>query len=350
MQAQMNAIFNRYAQLEAASQMSDIYDAIGRMDTRLTELPMSLENLRTRGFAHAGELEERLAAFDEQWDQTRPRIESSLMSYVRQLNADLDIAQRQLSQLSAGNTMALSAAAAAVNGLEQKIGAAQHGLRSLFGGLENELFGINNTVAQIDQMLRLFEDSPEIRLNESEGPLAAVTAEWYRDGDEGPNGTLFLTDQRLLFEQNEEVKGKGGLFGLFGGDSEYVRRLLLEIPVHQIESIEHSEEGGFLGMGKKDMLDLILGSNAPVSRARFHLQGQDSAEWATFIKQTQTGEIDRDRADEYADEVEEAEALVFPTQCPNCFAPVPTPPRGAPSAVCEFCGTVIMPIKEGSGE
>jgi hypothetical protein len=308
---------------------------------------MSLENLRTRGFAHAGELEERLATFDEQWDQTRPRIERSLMSYVQQLNSDLDIAQRQMSQLSAGNTMALSAANAAVNGLAQKIQAAQQSLRSLFGGLENELFGIDATVAQIDQMLRVFEDSPNVRLAESEGPLAAVPAEWYRDGDEGPVGTLFLTDQRLLFEQNEEVKGKGGLFGLFGGESEHVRELLLEVPVYQIERIEHSEEGGFLGMGRKDMLDLTLSADAPLSRVRFHLQGQDSAEWATFIKQTQTGEIDRDRAKAYEDEIEAAEALVFPTQCPNCFAPVPTPPRGAPSVVCDFCGTVIMPISQG---
>jgi hypothetical protein len=342
LQMQINALFDRYASLEAEAQMSDIYDAIGRMDNRLVELPMTLENLRTRGFAHAGELEERLAAFDEQWDNARPRIEQSLMGHVQQLNNDLDVAQRQVSQLSAGNTMALSAANAAVNGLAQKINAAKSGLRSLFGGLENELWTIDAQIGQIDQMLRVFEQSTEVRLGATEGPLAAVTASWLRDGDEGPAGVLYLTDQRLLFEQIEEVKS-GGLFGLFGGDTERVQRLLLEVPVYEIEEIRHSEEGGFLGMGKKDMLDLVLSNNAPVSRARFHLEGQDSADWATFIKQAQTGQLDRDRSDKYAEELERAESLVFPTQCPNCFAAVPPPPRGAPNTVCDFCGTVIMP-------
>ena len=98
-----------------------------------------------------------------------------------------------------------------------------------------------------------------------------------------------------------------------------------------------------MGMGKADILEIIFSANAPLTRGRFHLKGQDSSDWATMIKRIQTGEIDDDRADEYVDDVEDADALQFPTQCPGCFAPVPPPARGVKSVTCEFCGTVIVP-------
>jgi hypothetical protein len=347
LQAQIQGVFNRYAQLESEAQLSDVYEAIGQVDTRLTQLPLALEGLRQRGFVHGGRLEEQIAAFDEQWDNVRPRVEDSLQDHVQRLNYDMDQAEQHINRLSGGSTVSLSAAESAVNGLAQKIQAARSGVRGLFGNLEGELGQIDYNVGRIEWMLDQFDASQEVRLADTEGPLAAVEAEWMRDGDEGPDGILFLTDQRLIFEQKEEVVTKKFL-GLFKTDSETVQRLLLNVPIHEIEKVEHGEEGGFLGMGKKDMLDLVLSSNQPVSRARFHLQGQDSSDWATYIKQVQTGEINRDRDEDYVEALQQAEATAasFPTQCPNCFAPVPTPPRGAPSVVCEFCGTVIMPAAQ----
>jgi hypothetical protein len=109
--------------------------------------------------------------------------------------------------------------------------------------------------------------------------------------------------------------------------------------------MKHSEEGGFLGMGKDDILELICSANAPVSRVRLHLKGQDSSDWAGYIKRVQTGEINDDRDEDYLDEIEVVQALSgsFPTRCPNCFADVPPPPRGVTSVTCEFCGGTITP-------
>ncbi len=154
-----------------------------------------------------------------------------------------------------------------------------------------------------------------------------------------------MTDQRILFEQREEVVTKKVL-GIFKSESEKHQRLLLEAQIAEVESVSHKEEGGFLGMGKDDILELVFAATVPVSRARFHLQGQDSSDWAVMLKRVQTGEIDEDRADEYVDDLEDADAIAasFPTQCPNCLAAVPAPPRGTSSLLCEFCGTVIKPV------
>jgi hypothetical protein len=98
-------------------------------------------------------------------------------------------------------------------------------------------------------------------------------------------------------------------------------------------------------MGKADILEFVLSASAPVSRARFHLKGEESSDWAELIKQVAAGEIDEDRADEYVDEIEVAEktAVAFPETCPACFAQVSSQLRGILSINCEFCGATITP-------
>jgi hypothetical protein len=199
-------------------------------------------------------------------------------------------------------------------------------------------------------MMDWIDSSEAITLREAEGPLEAVEAEWHTDGkDEGPDGILLLTDQRLLFEQREEIVTKKK-FGLFKSESEYIQKLHLEIEVDDIDDVTDKEEGGFLGMGKADILELVLSANAPVSRARFHLKGEESSDWAEMIKNVTSGEIDNDRADEYVDDAELAEetAAAFPETCPNCYAQVPPQPRGIVTIDCEFCGAIITPISTDS--
>jgi hypothetical protein len=231
-----------------------------------------------------------------------------------------------------------------LNSLEQRVGAAETAVSNLYDGMESDLYAVQSALNRITTMLDALEESNAIQLRPTEGPLLGVKAIWQQSGDDGPEGMLFLTDQRLFFEQREEVVTKKRL-GIFKAESEMIQELRLTFEVADITAIEDKEEGGFLGMGKDDILELGFSANAPIAQARFHLKGQDSADWAAMIKRIQSGEIDSDRADEYVESLEEAQetALSFPTQCPNCYAAVPTPPRGVLTVTCEFCGTIIKP-------
>ncbi|MCP4424204.1 MAG: hypothetical protein GY803_06925 [Chloroflexi bacterium] len=343
LQAQLEAAQSRFAGLESKAQLGDVYRAIGEFDAQLIELPLALEALRRRGYVHSEQLEDRLEALEESWDDTRPRVESTLQRHVERLDKDLDKAERQVQRLRPAASV-LRTAETLLGGLEKRISGAETAVTNLYSGLESDLHTAQWDINRASVMMDALDESANIVLRETEGPLLAVKTEWRRDGDEGPEGMLFLTDQRLLFEQREEVVTKKR-FGIFKAESEMVQELLLEGEVAHIESVGHKEEGGFLGMGKDDILDIVFTADGPLSRARFHLKGQDSADWAALIKRVQTGEIDDDRAQEYMDELEEAQATAvsFPTQCPNCFAAVPTPPRGVTSAACEFCGATIVP-------
>jgi archaellum component FlaC len=338
---QIGRIQDKFERLESQAQMEDIFTAVGNIDSKLTQLPFDLEALRDRGYVHSGLLEDRLEAIDDQWDDVRPRVEKALSEQVDRLDRELDKTERQVNRLGKANVKSVDTA---VDRLGSRIAAARRALDGLYDDIENELNKIEFQLSQVEKVLDLITGSPQIRLLEAEGPLLAVTAEWQQDGDDGPEGILFLTDQRILFEQREEVVTKKR-FGLFKAESEMVQKLLVEAQVHEIEEISHKEEGGFLGMGKDDIIELVFAATAPLSRARFHLKGQDSEDWAAMINRVQSGEIDGDRSDEYMDELEAANitSASFPAQCPNCFAAVPEQPRGVTSYVCEFCGATIQP-------
>jgi hypothetical protein len=323
--------------------LSDVYSAIGQFDSQLIDLLLALEALRSRGYLHSEQLEDKLEALEARWDDVRPRVESTLQQHVSRLDQQIDEVERHVHRLRPADAP-LRTAESVLKSLEQRIQSAETAVSNLYSGMETDLYQIQADIKRASGMMDTLAESEAIQLRPTEGPLQAVKSIWLQSGDDGVEGVLFLTDQRLLFEQREEVVTKKRL-GIFKAESETIQELRLEIETADIDSVIGKEEGGFLGMGKDDILELRFSANAPLAAARFHLKGQDSDDWAAIIKRVQTGEIDEDRAEEYLDSLEEAEekALSFPSQCPNCFAAVPPPPRGVLTVTCEFCSTIIKP-------
>jgi hypothetical protein len=343
---QIQQLHNRFSQLQAQAQLGDLFQQIGQLDARVNELPRELDALRSRGYIHAGLIDADIEDVVRQWDSSRPSVQLTLDQQASRISHALAQAAAYVNQLSPQNAASFSAADSALASLQNQIYAARNSVSGLFGGIEQPLSFLEQTIQRFDWVLEQFQRSPNLRLMDTEAPLMATEAEWERDGEEGPDGILYLTDQRLLFEQIEEV-ATAKLFGLFTTKKEKRQELLLDIPTHQIEQVNHVQQGGFLGMGQAEKLQLVLAARAALSRASFELRGQAAADWVIWIKRVQSGEIDRDRAVGFADEVRAAEerAARFPAQCPNCFAPLPPPGRGAEYAVCEYCGTIVQPAE-----
>jgi hypothetical protein len=340
---EIDGLYSRFARLEGDAQLGSVYQGIAEIEKFLAEIPQTMDGLRNRGYVHSGRLESQMDSYRVQWESLRPRIESALTDHTTRLNGDLSQTSRRVQAISNGNAAVIAAAKTAVEGLSSKVDAAGRALESLYQNLQNQLRQLNRSVTQVATTMGLLDEAPEVHLRLSEGPLVAAHCQWLQNGKEGPEGVLFLTDQRLIFEQRQEIVTKRTL-GIFKKESEKIQKVLIEAEVSDIESLAHSQEGGFLGMGKAEILELILGGAASVSRARFHVKGQEASEWAALLKRVQSGDINRDRHEQYVAEVAAASNLQFPTQCPNCFATVPTPARGARTVTCEFCNAVINPL------
>ncbi len=340
-QQKIDSIRREFERLEGQANLTSVSESIGEINERLAEYPTRLKELGRRGYLHTRPFEERLTSQQNQWRANRSKLEQALTANKNQLRTNARGAARLVGRMRPGQATAIRSADSSVDTLSKMINNAERELRTYYGDIESELWSIDRDLNRIAWMLDAMEESPEIKLKSSEGPLMAVESAWHRDGDDGPEGVLFLTDQRLLFEQREEVVTKKR-FGIFKAESEMVQKLWLDINVSAIDKVEDKEEGGFLGVGKADILELVCSADAPVSRARFHLKGQESADWRSLIRRAQSGEV----AAERRAQAKARPALKFPTSCPNCMGSLPEAARGATRVKCDFCGSLVGPLEE----
>lgn len=118
-------------------------------------------------------------------------------------------------------------------------------------------------------------------------------AEWVQTGKsrQDPDGFLYLTDQRLIFEQNEKT---GKTLGMFGGKE--VQEVEWALPVAHITNVG-AEDRGMLG--GKDMLLLTLSPDAEVDAEQLTLEikgGVESQRWQEWLGIVQGGELDEHAA------------------------------------------------------
>ena len=154
----------------------------------------------------------------------------------------------------------------------------------------------------------------------TESGVAATEAVWGRPGLEPENGILFLTDQRLLWEDR---------VGTF--------ELKLEVPLAQVADVKKAldEASG------QEFLDFGFASGAPYPTARFQLALPVGDAWLKMIGRARSGDYAKDRAVEI-DQAELERIRNAPRQCSNCGAGLTAPIlRGQNEITCEYCGQVI---------
>lgn len=347
-QASLRQLQMQFDSLNKRAQLETVYDAIARIDNELTQLPFDLTELRQRGYVHGGLLDDKMDALDKQWDGLRPQVEQALRQQVRQLDRELDQLERRFLRLDRPNNYAIEAAESQLRSARSEISSAQRTVETLYTGIERDIRAVRSTLRAAGQMLDWIVDSAEIELTDAEGPIIATEAIWQHGDEEGMEGILLLTDLRLMFEQVTTTVTNKRL-GLFGGDKSSTRRLQVELGADQLEgaSVETESGGGLFGRGKRETL-FVRGSNdADYARLQFRLKSGDEAVWVQLIERVRNGDIDADRDDEFVEEAAAAQAAVynFPTSCPNCFAALPMPKRGDTHLRCEYCGSLVKPMR-----
>lgn len=320
-------------------------DAMADLDSGIAELSADVESIRSRGYVYKNFLERKLETIQQKWDDARPRLEAELRRQEPALSQLYNQAAQEFNAaagLGARASSRLAAVKAKVDNLESRVQSARGALDAVYSNVRDTFYQTRSQVGEVTWLLDALDESPwELLTNES--PIQAVEAHWWRDGKkEGPEGILYISDQRLLFEQKEKVATKKVLF--VTTESEMVQELLMTVPLTGIESCTASHSG--LG-GHQDHLDFSFNEGDFVN-AHFHVKGQDSDNWAVLVKRVLNGDIQRERyypegvdADAVA-AAEEAALANAPAVCESCGAPLdPEIVRGQRSIQCEYCGTVM---------
>ena len=281
--------------------------------------------------------------FIKEWGRIAPGLEAQIEKEAVGLERSLHPLESQIAGLAGrGGAPAtlrprLEGLKSQVEILEGRIEAVEGSIRGTYDQFSSEVQKVKSHLAKLEWTLtELSEASFELLATES--GIMAVKAVWAKAGKQtkqDPEGVLYLTDQRILFEQKEKVATKKVLF--VATEKKLVQELLWEVPVVLIEDTKSRKEG-FLN--KDDYIELRFASGAPFDLVHLHIW-QRGDEWTALIKRAKGKDFDKTRAipidKAVAEKVKNA-----PTKCPSCGGAInQVILRGIDCLSCEYCGDVI---------
>ncbi|MEM9777270.1 MAG: hypothetical protein AAF902_22020, partial [Chloroflexota bacterium] len=312
--------------VQQRAQLSSIQSEISRIDGAFVDIPLKISDINKRGFVFTKDMDDALALVEDEWlSGLQDAVDDEFDGGLRKLSNSARSLDRAMDQLVRPNKLMVDKAESQLEQLESLISTTEQSIRGRYSAILLTVNEIYDDLDEADTALNLLNDS-EIELRGSEAVVMVGEAEWEIDGeDEGPDGYLYLTDQRLLFEQKEEVAEKKFLF--ITTKSTEVQKLLMDVELRNIDTIEHSEEKRRrLQWGADEILSMTLAGQADLSRLRFHIKNQEAEDWKETLKYVLSGQIQEDRFD--FDEAAEAVKLIFPATCPSCMAAIPPQPGG----------------------
>lgn len=329
--AAINTAKTRYDDLVKRVQMTDIVRETTALGSKIEGLPEAIDGVRTRGYKFRSYLENKIEVMAEQWDDINDRIERWLDEEAADLDDELADAEKAYRRLNKRKTSSrLEGLTEALDTLESQVEASEEKIKAVYGEVNREMSTTSNQLRMVNQQLDWLE-AADVGLNAGEGLFIAAEAEW-DDNRDKPDGFIFVTDQRIIFEQNEK---KGGMMG-FGGKK--VKEVLWEVSHDQIEKVVPENKG--FG-GGKDMMTLKLGSGAPYAEIICEIKGGIEADyWAQQVNRSAKGLINQESAVEPDPELIER-LQNAPTSCPNCGGVLDKLATGANEVTCKYCGNVV---------
>ncbi|MBN1430884.1 MAG: hypothetical protein JXB07_21115 [Anaerolineae bacterium] len=339
----ISAIQGQIGQLQTAVQLAQARDSIEDLQTSVNSLDQRIADLRRKGYAFDKHLEDQAADYRKQWQALSPSVTQQINDQAGSLQSALKPLETKMSQLvRLGNNPSavqpvMKGLEADVKNLEDKVEAVERAINGMYDQFYSQLSGLQSRLNKIEWTMKALAEAT-FRLLPTESGIMAVKAVWARTGEEkkgDPSGILYLTDQRLLFEQKEEIATKKVLF--IATEKQKVQDLMLDVPVALVEEIELSKKGV---MKNEDHITFKFGAGAPVNAAHFHIW-QSNLEWQSIVNRAKAGEFDTDRAIEIDQETLD-KIKSTPGKCPYCGGDIDqVVTRGMDSIKCKFCGSTI---------
>lgn len=331
------AINKTYGDLVKRVRLADIMREVAQLGEKSGALSGKIAQVRSQGYIFRAYLEQKAEVLAADWKEIDGDIKAWVETESEPLRQSLADAEQVLKKLDAQTraTKTKEELAGQLEGVLERLGqqvkAAEDYVKGLYEALKREITQTDRQIEEIHNFLKHLAESG-LSLASGESIYMVTSAEW-DDGRDKPNGLLFMTDQRLIFEQKEKV---GKKLGLFGGKA--VQDVLWEVPLHSIEEVKAEKKGM---LGGKDMVNLRLGSGAPYPAITVEVKGgADCRLWAQEINRARKGDINGDRSVEPDPELIE-KLRKAPTECPSCGGMLPVIMAGQTQMECKYCGAVI---------
>lgn len=245
----------QFTELQGKATLSEITSEIKEVDKTNGNIAKLLQSLGAAGYHFTNAAQERATQAQSAWQAIAESVPTqvsnaivSIQPLLQQLNTQLSQASAAVSSPPIFNTLAKNVDASA-QAVQAKIEEAVSHVRAGYEGAKESLETLESHLESVAWSLEQFKESG-IELAGGEGVFIASKAEWAQTGkgSDDPDGFLYVTNQRIIFEQSEK---KGKFLGLFGGKK--VQNELWSVALSQITSLATERKGI---IGGKAMLTL----------------------------------------------------------------------------------------------
>jgi hypothetical protein len=288
---QVQTIQSSIEELENRAGMSEVWADIANLEANLNHAVSLLESARDKGYAFQADLED--IAYDalSRWQKIRAEVEASIETQTRQIGTFLDPVNTQVDRLNSvidrvsGSDRILSETESEIRHALNAVSDAERTIESAYDDIEQQA---NVLILRLNQIHWALTQQDEASFNfmEDEDLYMAVKARWDQAGKDDPEGVLYLTTKRLIFERKEKIATKKVLFLVTA--KELVQQVLGAQPVSGIRNVTAKNKGVF---GHQDFLEVDFGKQI----VPFHIDGQAAEDWVTWIKNAQSGKMEEDR-------------------------------------------------------
>jgi hypothetical protein len=339
----VSSLQSKVSDLQKKVQLADTRDSVEDLQTGINGMVQRIAGLRTNGYVFEKDLETQAQSFVSSWALLLPNVQAQIniqSSTLANSLRPIELQMPQLASMSRNPAMGrgiLASLQSSVDQMESKVSAAERSIEGLYDHFKGQVQAVTTHLDEVENMLKQLAEA-SFQLLPTEAGIAATKAVWCKTGKEqkeDPEGVLYLTDQRLIFEQKQEIATKKVLFVVT--EKKKVQVLQLEAPVYLVEKVDTSKQGM---MKNEDHIEIRFASGAPVQMAHFHIW-KDNAAWQALINRAKIKDFDKGRA-VAVDKAAEEKVKSAPTQCPSCGGAITTVIlRGMDSIKCEYCGLVI---------
>ncbi len=340
---EISTLQSRISTLQGSVQLTKSREAVEQVQATVNEMAARLLGLRNRGYVFGKDLEAQAQAFVQSWALLYPNLQAQINAQSSMLVSSLRPIEMQMPQLTAvasnpGMARGLLATLqSAVEQVESKVTAAEQAIEGMYHQFNNQVYAATKRLEDIEYLLTQLAEA-SFQLLPTEAGIAAVKATWCKGGKEqksDPEGVLYLTDQRLIFEQKEEIATKKVLFMVT--EKQKVQGMQLEAPVALVEKVDTSKQGL---LKNEDFIEVHFLSGAAVQAVQFHIWQENTA-WQALINRARSKDFDKERT-VALDQAAVDKVKAAPAQCPSCGGNITTMVlRGMDSIKCEYCGFVI---------
>ena len=328
--------------------LAGVFSTLESLSSDIDGLNNDVSRIRGRGYRFGRDWDERVAQIRERWPSQRDeatRMVETQRVHLQNTAHDVELLVRQASS----NHNLIGSADTRISSLESSVRAAENSIQDTYRGLRNEVADLRRQVRAAEELLNALDGASFDMLPDEHG-VAYCRAQWVSDNQQ-PEGRLFLTDRRLIFEQHEERATRKVLF--ITTQKELLQEMLWETPVGAVDDMTAEDEKKFLG--RREMLTLHFNErtrNLPSDAVMELKGGANNETWRRLIRRVKSGQIDSERfgapppqerlAAEVEAEVAAAEAgKDLPTRCPGCGAPLPPIFKGMRQISCDYCSAVV---------